>query len=50
MAHKYKFEKLSYGFVFPKNTFNNFRLIYQSTIGYISDNIFYKLNLSTSKA
>lgn len=40
----------SYAFAFPKSTSNAFRLLGDTTVGYLSDSIFYRLDLHSGKA
>lgn len=40
----------SYAFAFPKPHHNAFRLLVGSTVGYLSDAIFYRLDLHSGKA
>jgi hypothetical protein len=40
----------SYAFAFPKPHHNSFRLLVGSTVGYLSDAIFYRLDLHSGKA
>jgi hypothetical protein len=41
---------LSYAFAFPSAAAGSFRLLGGSTVGYLSDSIFYRLDLLTGKA
>ena len=40
----------SYAFAFPKPHSTSFKLLSSSTVGYIDDSIFYRLDLNTGKA
>ena len=40
----------SYAFAFPKPHPTAFKLLTASTVGYIDDSIFYRLDLDTGKA
>ena len=40
----------SYAFAFPKPQSNSFKLLSASTVGYLDDSIFYRLDLNTGKA
>lgn len=40
----------NYAFAFPKPQPTAFQLLSDSTVGYLDDSIFYKLDLNTGKA